>query len=175
MPYISKVNHSTLLVQFYILYSKCNSQWENCIGPDEKYLRGTDYYGQLHGNTCPFYNPNVKSDPYPGQPFFDDEEQPKANSYLPPKSNIYNENKYICNPLHTYSQSYNRRQETILIKESAKGQVCRLWTNMGNKVVCDGNIEYREGTYTEIVATHAPIANNNDLSGRGDDDDFDEL
>ena len=159
-------------MQYYLLYSKCNSQWENCIGPDEKYLRGTDYYRQLHGNTCPSYNPNVESDPYPGQPFFEDEEQPKADNYLPPKTSSYNENKYIYNPLHTYIPSDNRRQEKIFIKQ--KGQHCRLWKNMGNKVTCDGSIEYREGTYTEILATYPPIANNNAVSGKGDDDTFDD-
>ena len=169
-----KVNQKDLSATLSLFYSKCNSQWENCIGPDEKFLRGkTDYYKKYYGDTCPSYNPNDESDPYPGQPFFEEEEQPKTDSYLPPSTNSYHQDAYIYNPPQSYSYPHNRRQGEEV---QAATNNCRKWTNNGNSVVCDENIEIRNTSIEELNEIRdnlGPMALNPE-DDRSDGDDFDE-
>ena len=171
---IYKVNQNDLSETLYLFYSKCNSQWENCIGPDEKFLRGkTDYYKKYYGDTCPSYNPDDESDPYPGQPFVEEEEQPIVDNYLPPSTNSYHQNAYIYNPPQSYSYPHNRRQGEE-VKAAANN--CRKWTNNGDVAVCDENIEIRNKAIEELNEMRdnlGPIACDPG-DDRCDDEDFEE-
>ena len=158
----------------YFSYSKCNSQWENCVGPDEKYLRGqADYFEKYFGDTCPSYNPDAKNDPYPGQPFLKDLEQPK------PK--IYHQNNYIYNPPRPYIHSGNRRAGELLKAAAClRAKNCRKKKNSGNVVVCDENIKCKGLTMEELQEerdkipakscdTNSPLTNRCDETFPDDD------
>ena len=72
----------------------------------------TDYYRNT--DRCPHYYPGDESDPYPGQPFFENVEQHKTNHY-------------------------SQYQE----QTKAANTNCRRMTNKGNERRCDGNFEVR--------------------------------
>ena len=162
-----KVNHNNFPVTSYFFYSKCNSQWENCIGPDEKHLREqADYFEKYFGDTCPSYNPDAKSDPYPGQPFLEDLKQPKPN--------IYHQNAYIYNLPRPYIHSDNRRVGEDLKAAAClkKARNCRKWTQNGDGVVCDQHIECKGITLEELQEERdklGPKTCNPDLTGRCED------
>ena len=158
---MTNINPKILIVPLHFFCSKCNSQWENCLGPDENYLREeTDYYGNI--DTCPSYNPDERSDSYPGQPFFDDVENTKTNSYPP--------NPYIYNPPVPYVHSDNRR-----VGEATKASTgtCRHWINNGDGYVCDENIEIRTAA-GKVVKANLPLPCNPQRDGC-DLDDFTRL
>ena len=105
----------------------------------------TDYYKNI--DTCPSYNPDERFDPYPGQPFFKDVENPKANSYHP--------NLYIYNPPTPYVHSDNRRDGDGSVKASTG--TFRHWINNGDVSVGDESIEIRNIKGTVVMA-NIPIA-----------------
>ena len=154
-----------------LFYSKCNSQWENCIGPDEKYLRKqADYFEKYFGDTCPSYNPDDKSDSYPGQPFIEDTEKSKPKNY--------HQNTYIYNPPNPYVPSGNRRKddtgETLRLTKTALelGINCRKHKNVA---VCGKNYEMKGVPKEEISETKVgPIGCNIVEDKCGDCTTFDE-
>ena len=149
--------------------SKCESEWDDCIKEDERYLREkTDYYERFYGDTCPSYSPDDEDDPYPGQPFVE-------NRQKPPPSYGYNQheyNKYRFDN-NQYHQHATRRQEDVKVQD---GSNCRVYTGpKGERVRCDTNIEIRNAEYEDVrnidVAPYDPCADGQDTSGLCFDDD----
>ena len=119
-----------------LLHSKCDSEWDDCIEEDEKYLREkTDYYKDYYGDTCPTYSPNSQDDPYPGQPFVQENQQ---------NQNYHQYNQYNTHQQYNY-QHANRRQEEVKATENN----CRVYTagEKGERIRCDTNIEVRGVDY----------------------------
>ena len=124
-------------------------------------------------DTCPSYNPDDKSDPYPGQPFLEDVEQPKTKSY--------DQNTYIYNPPHPYIHSDNRRQspagETLELTASAvpMGLTCRVHTKNADVAQCDENYQAKGVPEEEISETDVPSIACNKVTDNCDDSEFDSI
>jgi hypothetical protein len=117
-------------------FSKCDSEWRDCVQADEEYLRGkTDYYLNNFADQCPAYDPNSTDDPYPGQPV-----QAKRQKYPDSLLNSY--------------QYANRRQETQCVSKG-DGQ-CRVQgtTGGGEKGICEHTCTVAKAPIKELT----PIA-----------------
>ena len=128
-----------------LFHSKCDSEWDDCIEADEKYLREkTDYYEKYYGDTCPVYSPGSQDDPYPGQPIVENQPKPqpqyKYSNYHP--SNQYHYTNH--NTLRGVISHATRRQE----ETKSTGTNCRVYQGQkGERVRCDTNIEIRNVDY----------------------------
>ena len=132
---------------FTFCHSKCDSEWDDCIEEDEKYLRENNFYdSESIQNTCPTYDPSSPGDPYPGQPPQSFPPLPDIPPYPTHAQGYgYNHNSYSA------SQHANRRQDNQESRQESfqsTETVCRVYQgSMGKRARCDKNIEVRDVGY----------------------------
>ena len=112
----------------FFIFSKCDSEWRDCIEEDENYLRqNTDYYFHNYADQCPAYDKNSPFDPYPGQPV-------------------------VPNTVPDFPDFFSRRQETLACT-STKPADCRvLKKGSAERLRCDETCQSASGSYEAQVS-----------------------